>query len=200
MKLRHVRAVAVFGVVVVALTGARGSNGGSCGGSSSSSSSSSSSGGSDSSSSSSSSSSSGGDSSSSGDSSSTGGFGSSTTTGGSDSSSSSSGSTTGSVPGVGGGSGKASRDLRIDNCKYDPSRGLVARITATNSSSSQTYTYRFTVKFTKGGSTLATRTGSILLVAPGQNETRDIAAPYVKKSTESAGGRCEVNNVTRSSS
>ncbi|MFI6106411.1 hypothetical protein [Streptomyces sp. NPDC051310] len=49
MKLRHVRAVAVFGVVLVALTGARGSGGGGCGsshGSSSSNSDSSSSGGS----------------------------------------------------------------------------------------------------------------------------------------------------------
>ncbi|MFI8292196.1 hypothetical protein EAO71_34150 [Streptomyces sp. ms191] len=34
MKLRHVRAVAVFGIALVALTGARGSHGGSCGGSS----------------------------------------------------------------------------------------------------------------------------------------------------------------------
>ncbi|MFE9629591.1 hypothetical protein [Streptomyces sp. NPDC006463] len=33
MKLRHVRAIAVFGIAVVALTGARGSHGGSCGGS-----------------------------------------------------------------------------------------------------------------------------------------------------------------------
>ncbi|MER7517730.1 hypothetical protein [Streptomyces sp. NPDC126499] len=32
MKLRHVRAVAVFGIALVALTGARGSSGGSCGG------------------------------------------------------------------------------------------------------------------------------------------------------------------------
>ncbi|WNO73973.1 hypothetical protein [Streptomyces sp. AM8-1-1] len=46
MKIRHVRAVAVFGIVLVALTGARGSGGGSCGGSSSSGSNSSSSGGS----------------------------------------------------------------------------------------------------------------------------------------------------------
>lgn len=56
MKSRHVRAVAVFGIVVFALTGARGSGGGSCSGGSSSSSSSSggssSTGGSDSSSSS----------------------------------------------------------------------------------------------------------------------------------------------------
>ncbi|MFF3454577.1 hypothetical protein ACFYXH_09615 [Streptomyces sp. NPDC002730] len=34
MKIRHVRAIAVFGIAVVALTGARGSHGGSCGGSS----------------------------------------------------------------------------------------------------------------------------------------------------------------------
>ncbi|SEC19553.1 hypothetical protein [Streptomyces sp. TLI_105] len=34
MKMRHVRAIAVFGIAVVALTGARGSHGGSCGGSS----------------------------------------------------------------------------------------------------------------------------------------------------------------------
>ncbi|GGQ04813.1 hypothetical protein [Streptomyces roseolilacinus] len=44
--MRHVRAVAVFGVVLVALTGARGSGGGSCSGSGSGGSSSSSSGGS----------------------------------------------------------------------------------------------------------------------------------------------------------
>ncbi|MGI5398283.1 hypothetical protein ACQEVG_02255 [Streptomyces sp. CA-135486] len=45
MKIRHVRAIAVFGVAVVALTGARGSHGGSCSGGSSHGSSSSSSGG-----------------------------------------------------------------------------------------------------------------------------------------------------------
>ncbi|MFK4224048.1 hypothetical protein [Streptomyces sp. NPDC019890] len=45
MKIRHVRAIAVFGIAVVALTGARGSHGGSCGGGSSHGSSSSSSGG-----------------------------------------------------------------------------------------------------------------------------------------------------------
>ncbi|MFJ7066399.1 hypothetical protein [Streptomyces sp. NPDC101115] len=57
MKLRHVRAIAVFGIALVALTGARGSHGASCGGGSShgsSSSSGSSSSGSDSNSSSSS--------------------------------------------------------------------------------------------------------------------------------------------------
>lgn len=41
MKIRHVRAIAVFGIAVVALTGARGSHGGSCSGGSSHSSSSS---------------------------------------------------------------------------------------------------------------------------------------------------------------
>ncbi|MGW6454548.1 hypothetical protein ACWF94_01245 [Streptomyces sp. NPDC055078] len=39
MKLRHARAIAVFGIALIALTGARGSSGGGCGGSSSSSSS-----------------------------------------------------------------------------------------------------------------------------------------------------------------
>ncbi|MFE1550798.1 hypothetical protein [Streptomyces sp. NPDC058718] len=42
MKMRHVRAIAIFGIAVVALTGARGSHGGGCGSSSSGSSSSSS--------------------------------------------------------------------------------------------------------------------------------------------------------------
>ncbi|MFF1508092.1 hypothetical protein [Streptomyces sp. NPDC058326] len=42
MKMRHVRAIAVFGIAVVALTGARGSNGGGCDNNSSSGSSSSS--------------------------------------------------------------------------------------------------------------------------------------------------------------
>uniref|UniRef100_A0AAU2JHQ5 Secreted protein n=1 Tax=Streptomyces sp. NBC_00049 TaxID=2903617 RepID=A0AAU2JHQ5_9ACTN len=45
MKFRHVRAIAVFGIALVALTGARGSHGASCGGSSHSSGSSSSSSG-----------------------------------------------------------------------------------------------------------------------------------------------------------
>ncbi|GAA3389544.1 hypothetical protein [Streptomyces roseoviridis] len=44
MKLRHVRAVAVFGIALIALTGARGSGGGSCSGGGSNSSSSSGSG------------------------------------------------------------------------------------------------------------------------------------------------------------
>ncbi len=45
MKLRHARAIAVFGIAVLALTGARGSSGGGCDGSNGSGSSSSSSGG-----------------------------------------------------------------------------------------------------------------------------------------------------------
>jgi hypothetical protein len=183
MKLRHVRAVAVFGVAVFALTGARGSNGGSCGGSSSSSSSSSSddgyqasTGGADSSSSSS------------------GGFGSSTT-GGSDGSSSSS--TGGSVPGVGGSNNSGARDLRISQCKYDPSRGLVASITASNPSASQTYSYSFTVKFTNAGSTVGVRSTRIVALGPGQSRTKDVSKVFVKKSTETLSGRCEVNNVVR---
>ncbi|MFJ6697254.1 hypothetical protein ACIQM4_14440 [Streptomyces sp. NPDC091272] len=160
--------MAVFGIAVVALTGARGSHGGGCGGGSSSSSSS-------------------------------GGDSSSSTTGGSDSGSSSSGSTTGSGSGTGG-SSAASRDLRIADCKYDPSRGLIAGITATNSSSSQSYTYNFTVKFTNGGSAVGTRTASISAVAPGRSQTSEVTTPYVKKESESLVGRCEVKYVTRTSS
>ncbi|MFJ2744278.1 hypothetical protein ACIO3O_32025 [Streptomyces sp. NPDC087440] len=199
MKLRHVRAVAVFGIAVVALTGARGSHGGSCGGGSSShgSSSSSSSGGSDSSSSSST----GGYDSSSSSSSSSGGF-SSSTTGGSDStSSSSSSSSSGSVSGVsGGGSNAANRDLTITDCKYDPSRGMLATITARNSSSSSTYNYSFTVSFTNNGSTVGSRSTSISAVAPGQSRSVDVSTVYVKRSTETLSGRCEVKYASRTSS
>ncbi|MGW7414428.1 hypothetical protein [Streptomyces sp. NPDC054863] len=77
---------------------------------------------------------------------------------------------------------------------------MTASITATNSSSSLTYTYSFTVKFTNSGSTVGTRSTSIVAVAPGQSRTTDVATPFVKKSTESLIGRCEVKYVNRSSS
>ncbi|GHH47105.1 hypothetical protein GCM10018773_39200 [Streptomyces candidus] len=103
------------------------------------------------------------------------------------------------MPGVGG-SNRGSRDLRISGCKYDPSRGIVASITATNPSSSQTYSYSFTVKFTNGGSTVGTRLSSIVAVAPNQSRTTDVSTVYVKKSSETLSGRCEVKDVVRSSS
>ena len=101
MKLRHVRAVAVFGIAIFALTGARGSHGASCGGSSHSSGSGSSS-------------SSGG---------STGGSHDSDSTGGSTSSSGGTSVTGGSS------SNKTERDIKIDACKLDDA-GKMWAITA----------------------------------------------------------------------
>ncbi|MEI5522406.1 hypothetical protein WB401_33305 [Streptomyces brasiliscabiei] len=151
MQSRHVRAVAVFGIAVFALTGARGSGGGGCsGGSSSSSSSSSSSGGSDS--------------------------GSSSTTGGS--------STT---TGTGGSSGSrgAARDLKIETCAYDS--GLVARVRATNSSSTSTYSYEFDVEFTDtNGQLIDTVEDNVITAVPaGSSATFDVKVP---QSTLDAGG------------
>ncbi|WP_455360836.1 hypothetical protein [Streptomyces sp. SYSU K21746] len=170
MKLRHVRAVAVLGIAVVALTGARGSGGGGCDNSSSGSS--------------------GGSSSSSGG----------TTSGGSDdgsSSSTSGGYTTGGST-TGGSNNSAVRDIKIESCDYDPSRGIVARISARNSSSSEKYTYKFSVKFTDpSGTLLRTSDSTIPYVMPNTTDTLDVSAAYVPKGSDSGGGKCEVTNVTR---
>ncbi|MGW2043295.1 hypothetical protein, partial [Streptomyces virginiae] len=123
MKFRHVRAIAVFGIAIVALTGARGSHGASCGGGSHSSSSSSSGG-------------------SSGGSSTSGSSGSDSTSGTSGTSSSSGGTTTGGTS-----RDKAERDIKIDSCKLDSTgKNLVARLTVTNSGSLD-QTYSITMKF-----------------------------------------------------
>jgi hypothetical protein len=100
----------------------------------------------------------------------------------------------------GGGSNAANRDLKISDCKYDPARGMLATITATNSSSSSTYTYSFTVRFTNQGSTVGSRTTSIVAVAPGQSRSVDVSTVYVKRATETLSGRCEVKYPTRTSS
>ncbi|MGW0546018.1 hypothetical protein [Streptomyces altiplanensis] len=169
MQLRHVRAVAVFGIAVFALTGARGSGGGGCDNSSSGSSSSSSS-------------SSGGsgyddDYSTSGSSTTTG-----STTSGSGSSSRS----------------RDVRDVRIDSCVYDVSRGMVATVSATNSSSSQNYTYTFTVSFTDpSGTSLGDRYTTMPMVLAGATDKLDVATPYVPKEGETSGGRCTLSNVER---
>ncbi|MEV7561744.1 hypothetical protein [Streptomyces sp. NPDC089795] len=180
MKLRHVRAVAVFGIAIFALTGARGSHGGSCGGSSHSS-----------------------GSGSSGSSSSTGG------SHGSDSSDSTSG-TTGSTtsgstgsPSVTGGSGnnKAERDIKIDACKMDPSgKNLVAKITVTNSGSVD-YTYNVTMKF-RGGATSAatpaTARVSALTVKAGTSKQAEATAAYTGKGDGSEYKECVVDNASKS--
>ncbi|MFD9036039.1 hypothetical protein ACFVZW_33610 [Streptomyces sp. NPDC059567] len=175
MKLRHVRAIAVFGIALVALTGARGSNGGSCGGSSSGGSSSSSSGGSDSSSSSS-----GGSSS-----------------GGSDGSSSSSGGLT--TGGVGGSSkDKAQRDVRIDECKLsDDRKNLVAKVTITNSDSSA-YLYDVSLQFKGDASAnVAIAKADDVRVEAGASKATEATTPYTGTGDGSEYTRCVVVDADR---
>ncbi|MEU9233698.1 hypothetical protein [Streptomyces subrutilus] len=171
MKLRHVRAVAVFGIAVFALTGARGSNGGSCDSSSSSGSSSSSSGGG-----------------------STGGSNDSTST--SSSGSSSGGSATG-----GSSSNKAERDIRIDSCKLDDTRkNLVARITVTNSGSVG-YTYNITMKFRGDSTSTATPAQARvapLTVQAGASQQAEAKTPYTGKGDGSEYKECVVSSASKS--
>ncbi|MEV5338647.1 hypothetical protein AB0K93_09190 [Streptomyces sp. NPDC052676] len=177
MKLRHVRAVAVFVGVVVALTGARHSGGGGC----------------DSSNSSSSSGSSGGSSTYDDDDSGSGsGYDS-----GYDSGTGSGGAT--SDTGSGGGSVDASRDVRIEDCVHDATRGIVARVSASNPSSTLTYSYEFSVTFKDPeGTVLRTSESTIPYVSPGDTETLDVAASYVPAAGgDGSGGRCELDDVTR---
>ncbi|GHB14148.1 hypothetical protein [Streptomyces chryseus] len=209
MKLRHVRAIAVFGIAVLALTGARG-RGGSCDDSSGSS------GGSSFGGSSSSSSTSGG---SSYDSSTSGGYTSGDTSSGSTSgyttssgytsgdttsttSSSTSGYTTGSSTTTGSTSGTRGdtniTDVRIDSCQYDPSRGIVAAVSATNTSTTENYTYTYTIEFSDpSGATIATRHPSMYMVLAGRTERQDVATPYIAKPGETSGGKCTLSNVRR---
>ncbi|GAA5701978.1 hypothetical protein AQJ43_05115 [Streptomyces avermitilis] len=179
MQLRHVRAIAVFGIAVVALTGARGSHGGGCHSDSGGSGSSSSSGG--------------------GSTGSTGGGAykddnDSTTTGGS----SGSGSTTGSTTG-GGKATDPAKDVKIETCVFDDARGIVAHVSATNSSASTTYTYKFSVTF-KGpdGSVVRTSNSTIPYVSANSTDTLDVAASYVPAAGQSASGStCKLSAVTR---
>ncbi|MBZ9600100.1 hypothetical protein ACWGQT_26225 [Streptomyces yangpuensis] len=178
MKFRHVRAIAVFGIAIVALTGARGSHGASCGGSSHSSSSSS--GGS----------SSGGTSG--------GSSGSDSTSGTSGTSSSSGGTTT-----TGGTSrDKAERDIKIDSCKLDSSgKNLVARLTVTNSGSLD-QTYSITMKFNPaaGSSAVAAQarvTG--LKVKAGASQQTEATTPYTGKGNGSEYKECVVSSASKSS-
>ncbi|MFF0550226.1 hypothetical protein ACFYUL_14805 [Streptomyces sp. NPDC004311] len=177
MKLRHVRAVAVFGIAVVALTGARGSHGGSCGGGSSHSSGSGSSG---------SSSTSGGT---------TGGSHDNDTT----SSSSSSGGTT-----VSGASGKdkAERDIRIDACKLDAAgKNLVAKLTVTNSGSLD-QTYNITMKFRGDAAATASNAQarvSGFTVKAGASRQTEATTPYTGKGDGSEFKECVVASASKSS-
>ncbi|MFC9295073.1 hypothetical protein ACFTWH_18470 [Streptomyces sp. NPDC057011] len=182
MKLRHVRAIAVFGVAVVALTGARGSHGASCGGSHGSSSSHSGSSGSS-------------------------GTSSSGTTGGSDSSGTTGSTTTGSssgTPSVTGGSSsanKAERDIKIDKCRLDDSgKKLVAQLTVTNSGSSN-YTYNITMKFegAPGSGVLpATARVANLTVKAGGSQQAEATTPYTGKGDGSEYKECVVSSASKS--
>ncbi|MFD9517146.1 hypothetical protein [Streptomyces sp. NPDC059979] len=175
MKLRHVRAIAVFGIAVVALTGARGSHGGSCGGSSSSGSSSSSS--------------SGGT---------TGGGGDSSGSSSSSTTSSSGGTSTGGSSS----NNKAERDIRIDSCKLDGSgKNLVARLTVTNSGSLD-YTYNITMKFRGDAASSATPaqarvTG--LTVKAGESRQAEATTTYTGKGDGSEYKECVVVSASKSS-
>ncbi|GGK13257.1 hypothetical protein GCM10011583_51530 [Streptomyces camponoticapitis] len=168
MKIRHVRAIAVFGIAVFALTGARGSSGGGC---SSSSSSSSSSGGSHS------------------DSDYDDDYD-------SDYDSTSGSSTTGGSV-TGGSTADAGRDLTIDSCKYDTARGFVAEVTANNSGSVE-YSYSFTVDFTdSAGATVGNTVGSIPDVLAGGTKTIEVTAVDLSNDDGASGGECKVDNVVR---
>ncbi|GGS17215.1 hypothetical protein [Streptomyces nojiriensis] len=176
MKLRHVRAVAVFGIAIFALTGARGSHGGSCGGGSHSS-----------------------GSGSSGSSSSSGG------SHGSDSTSGSTGSTGSSTSGssVTGGSGnnKAERDIKIDACKMDASgKNLVAKITVTNSGSVD-YTYNITMKFRGSATSAATPAQAkvaALTVKAGASKQAEATTAYTGKGDGSEYKECVVDSASKS--
>ncbi|WP_128431718.1 hypothetical protein [Streptomyces cyaneus] len=166
MKIRHVRAVAVAVCVVVALTGARRSHGGGCDDSSSSHSSSSSSGG---------------------------------TSGGSTYYDDDDDYDTGSSSGGGaqaseGPSAESTGDVKIETCEYDAARGIVARVRATNSSATTTYSYTFDVTFKDAtGTTLDTVTSGILAVDAGATETVDA----VSRQSTSSGGSCELGGAMR---
>lgn len=163
MKLRHVRAVAVFVGVVVALTGARHSHGGGCSGSDSHSSSSSS-----------------------------GGYGGGSTHHYDDDDDDYG---TGSTSGGTRSSGSAeTRDVKIDRCENDPDRGLVARVSATNSDALRTYSYTFTVTFKdSGGRELDKATSGILTVEPGATESVDVVA----RASATTSGTCVLGEALR---
>ncbi|MEH6379311.1 hypothetical protein V7793_33975 [Streptomyces sp. KLMMK] len=201
MKLRHVRAAAVFGIAVVALTGARGSHGGGCGGGSSShgSSSSSTSGGTTTTGGTTGDSSTGG--STGGGTSTDGGLTTGGTSGLTTGGSTSSGTSTSGITTGGSTGGSASRDLKIVSCDYSDTRGITAKISVTNPSLTDNYTYTFSVKFTDStGTLIGTRNRTIPFVGPGKTDTQDVSQSYVPKAGTSVSGKCAVNNVTRTKS
>ncbi|MFI1938571.1 hypothetical protein ACH44C_15540 [Streptomyces purpureus] len=174
MKLRHVRAIAVFGVALVALTGARGSGGGGCDNHSSSSSSS-------------------------GGSSSSGSDGSSSSGSSSGSDSSSSGGV--SVPG-GSSANKAERDVRIDDCLITRDK-LTVKLTVTNNSST-TYKYDVGVQFKGeiGGPSANVAIANVddLLVPANSSKSTEASTPYTGTGDGSEYKKCQVMTASRTMS
>ncbi|MCX5583812.1 hypothetical protein [Streptomyces erythrochromogenes] len=170
MKFRHVRAIAVFGIAVVALTGARGSHGASCGGSSHSSSSSS------------------------GGSSSGGTSGSDSTSG--TSSSSGGTSTTGGSSRDKAERDIKIDSCKLDGT----GKNLVARLTVTNSGSvDYTYNVTMKFNPAAGSSAVAaTARVNSLKVKAGASQQTEATAPYTGKGDGSEYKECVVSTASKS--
>ncbi|WP_461006089.1 hypothetical protein [Streptomyces capparidis] len=194
MTRRHVRAIAVFAIVLVTLTGARRSDGGGCDDDGGSSSSSSSSGGFTT----------GGDSSSVGGDSGTTGGDSSTTFGSSSSSSSgtssgtsttTTGSSTTSSPGMYDTNG--ANDIRITGCDYDEtSKQLTSDLVITNPSTSDTFSYSVVFKWENSATGESMGTDFLTAtVGPGQSQNLTADWPYL--SYESVNFQCKVDSAKK---
>ncbi|WP_328738415.1 hypothetical protein OHA91_01970 [Streptomyces erythrochromogenes] len=170
MKFRHVRAIAVFGIAVVALTGARGSHGASCGGSSHSSSSSS------------------GGSSSGGTSGSDSTSGTSSTSGGT--------STTGGSSRDKAERDIKIDSCKLDGT----GKNLVARLTVTNSGSvDYTYNVTMKFNPAAGSSAVAaTARVNSLKVKAGASQQTEATAPYTGKGDGSEYKECVVSTASKS--
>lgn len=96
-------------------------------------------------------------------------------------------------------SAEATEDVRLRSCEYDASRGIVATVEATNTSSITTYTYDFGVTFKDpSGTPVRTSSSTIPYVSADTTETLDVAASYVPDAGASTSGvSCELSGVTR---
>lgn len=168
MKLRHVRAVAVFVGVVVALTGAKHSSGGGCSGDNSSSSSSTS-----------------------------GGTTSGGSHYDDDDDYDSSGSGSGGVEVSESPAGEETDDVVIESCRLDGTKA-VARVRASNLSSVTDYSYTFTVGFrAPDGTTFHTGDYTIQNVPAGSSDTLSMAATPPSGRFEADGDDCDLTNVRK---
>ncbi|MGP8298474.1 hypothetical protein ACTPOK_11100 [Streptomyces inhibens] len=178
MKLRHVRAVAVCALVVVALTGARHSHGGGCGSSHSSGTSGTS-----------------GEYSSSGTSGTSGGYSSSGST--------TSSGTTGGSP-TAGSTTPPESDIRITDCQVDSAAGtLSAKLSVTNGNSQGTATYNGTVEFTdETGATFGSALISSVQVAAGQTQPASVSGTFLKNPNRQGptSGKCKLGQVYKANS